>query len=60
MAFAGLDEGRRAVLAHQQHMAAAVSDDRSHDPDRFAAHFNVFSNNFKIRLYWSSQESARV
>src|SRR5262249_6350647 len=33
---AGLHEGIRAALAHQQHAAGVVADQRGHDPDRLA------------------------
>ena len=58
----GLDEAARTLLAHHQRPAAVIQDDRSHDPDRGCgvAHFRFCSNSLRMRLYWSSQESART
>lgn len=58
----GLDEAAGTVLAHQQRPAAVIQDDCGHDPDRGrgGAHFRFCSNSLRMRLYWSSQESART
>ena len=62
LACTGLDEAAGTVLAHQQCPAAVIQDDRAHDPDRArgVAHFRFCSNSLRMRLYWSSQESART
>ncbi len=59
---ARLDEAAGAVLAHHQRPAAVIQDDRGHDVDRGrgVAHFRFCSNSLRMRLYWSSQESART
>ena len=59
---AGLDEAVGAVLAHHHRPAAVIQDDRGYDLDRGrgVAHFRFCSNSLRMRLYWSSQESART
>ncbi|MNI47155.1 hypothetical protein D3C73_1016550 [compost metagenome] len=58
----GLDETAGTVLAHHQRPAAIIEDDRGHDVDRGrgSTHFRFCSNSLRMRLYWSSQESART
>ncbi|KAG1385525.1 hypothetical protein G6F59_017349 [Rhizopus arrhizus] len=59
---ARLDEAVGAVLAHHQRPATVIQDDRGHDlyRGRGSAHFRFCSNSLRMRLYWSSQESART